>query len=95
MSGQTGSAKVTSTSEGLAALVGDVGGGSVATPCGNGPTLKSLVDVANAEEPQARPKSKAKAKAKAKVSQQQPATAGERRTAIRTLNGVYYGFRFK
>ena len=92
----TATARVTPTTDGLAAMAHlDVpgAGGAAVTPCGNGPTLKSLVDVANSSEPMQTgptPKCKAKAKAKAKVTQQSPKTPAEQRAAIRFWDSIRF-----
>lgn len=92
----TANARVRPTSEGLAAMAHlDVpgAGGVPVTPCGNGPTLRSLVDVASSAEPGQTgptPKSKAKAKAKAKVTQQTPKTPAEHRAAIRFWDSIRF-----
>ena len=87
------SARIETTAECLASMVGgggvdvDAASNGAGGRCGNGPTLKSLVDVANAiPDTAAVPKAKAKAKAKAKsVAQQQPKTPAEHRNALRDL----------
>ena len=71
----------------------DVPGAGGVTPCGNGPTLRSLVDVANSPETTQTgptPKGKAKAKAKARVSQQTPKTHAEQRGAIRFWDSIRF-----
>ena len=82
----TASASVNPSASALAGLMQHDGPtAATPTPCGNGPTLRALVDVANAVEPTAKGKAKAKtkAKAKAKVTQALPKTPAEQRAAIR------------
>ena len=95
------SAQVETTADGLAGLVGPAGDGSEfgsmlgsapSTAGSNRPTLKSLVDLANAPDeasaaPAAKAKAKAKAKgaAKAKVSPKDAKTPAEQRAAVRSL----------
>lgn len=90
----TATARVAPTTEGLVAMAHlDVpGAGAGVTPCGNGPTLRSLVDVANSTEPGLgpTPKGKAKAKAKARVTQQTPKTPAEQRAAIRFWDSIRF-----
>ena len=80
----TASARVAPSATGLAGLMQhDVPSSGAPTPCGNGPTLRALVDVANST-PAAEPTPKAKAKAKGKVAQVTPKTPAEQRVAIRS-----------
>ena len=94
----TASARVAPSATGLAGLVQhDVPSSGAPTPCGNGPTLRALVDVANntespGPEPTAKGKAKAKAKAKSKVAQVTPKTPAEQRVAIRSSDfiGIWF-----
>ena len=88
----TASASIAASPDALGALMSDpLSAPSSSTgTCGNGPALRSLVDVANAPAevtppvPTAKGKAKAKAKAKA-VAQQVAKTPSEQRVAIRVL----------
>lgn len=86
----TSRADIKTSAQGLASMISSDHPTSTApTPCGNGPTLKALVDIANAphpEEPAAKAKGKAKAKPKAKAAAQVPKTPAEHRNAIRPLD---------
>ena len=83
------SATIETNGENLAAMVGAPDLGGPGGSCGNRPTLRSLVDVANAPGSgngggNGAPKAKAKAKAKSRaVGQQGPKTPDEQRVAIR------------
>ena len=86
----TAETTVAPSAEGLAQLISggvELGGGTPPTSAvGNRPTIKALVDLANAEAPPATagaPKAKAKGKAKAKVAPKKPQTPAEQRTSIR------------
>eukprot|EP00438_Fugacium_kawagutii_P018045 Skav215126 [mRNA] locus=scaffold1164:7656:10297:+ [translate_table: standard] len=87
----TAHASIVTTPTGLAGMMGDAefsGGVGNTSQGANGPSLRALVDVANApvDAPAAKAKAKTKAKAKAKaVAQQTPKTPAEQRTAIRPL----------
>ena len=85
----TASARIETSGDCLASMVGggldvDAASNGAGGRCGNGPTLKALVDVANAAPSEATVIPKAKAKAKA-VAQQQPKTPAEHRNALRNL----------
>ena len=92
----TAHARVDTTADGLTSLLGggDFGtmlshGEASGGACGNRPTLKALVDIANTEAPAgptaaAAPKAKGKAKAKARVSPQAPKTPAEQRNGVRS-----------
>eukprot|EP00434_Breviolum_minutum_P018752 symbB.v1.2.016548.t1/scaffold1258.1/size128315/2 len=89
VSGQA-SASIAASSDALGALMSDpLSAPSSSTgTCGNGPALRSLVDVASAPiaaegAPKAKAKAKTKAKAKAGAQQVVPKTPEEQRAAIR------------
>lgn len=90
----TAEARVATTQEGLSSILGGADVAPPMVPSGveataNRPTIRALVDVANAETPttatpKAKAKGKAKANAKSKVGEKNPKTPAERRQSIRS-----------
>ena len=90
----TAETRVATTQEGLASILGGADTSAPSLPShdasANRPTIKALVDIANAESegatpaPKAKAKVKAKAKPKSRVGEKTPKTPAERRQSIRS-----------